>query len=115
MIWYPMPIGCVHSRTNIVMPDSVCEEMIHSHYIDFHHKHPHISMRITTADTRIMFDMTDHNEADAIITPDSHSYRKDYVIACETLLPMHFVANARSRFAGRTDLTMKIWRTSRLS
>ena len=92
---------------HIVTPDSVCEEMIHSHYIDFHTKYPYISIRFTTADTQIMFDMLDHNEADAIITLDSHSYRKDYVIACETPLSMHFVTNARSRFAGRTDLTMR--------
>ena len=50
--------------------------------------------------------MLDHNEADSIITLDSHSYRKDYVIAKEELLPMHFVTSSRSRFAGK-KLKMK--------
>lgn len=89
---------------HIVTPDSVCEEMISSHYMDFHKKHPTISIKFTTADTSVMFDMLDHNEADAIITLDSHSYRNDYVIAKEQLLSMHFVTNAKSKFAGMKNL-----------
>ena len=92
---------------HIVTPDSVCEEMIYSHYIDFHNKYPSISIRFTTADTSVMFDMLDHNEADAIITLDSHTYRRDYVIAKEKLLSMHFVTNARSGFATRRNLSIR--------
>ena len=91
---------------HIVTPDSVCEEMIYSHYIDFHSRYPHISIKFTTADTQIMFEMLDHNEADAIITLDSHSYRKDYIIAKEAPLAMHFVTNANSKFAGKPDICM---------
>ena len=92
---------------HIVTPDSVCEEMIYSHYIDFHKQYPNISIKFTTADTAVMFDMLDHNEADAIITLDSHSYRKDYVIAKEQALPMHFVTSARSKFAGVKNLKIE--------
>ena len=92
---------------HIVTPDSVCEEMIYSHYVDFHNKYPNISIKFTTADTSAMFDMLDRNEADAIITLDSHSYRKDYVIAKEEPLSMHFVTNARSSFAGKRSLKIK--------
>ena len=92
---------------HIVTPDSVCEDMIYSRYIDFHHHYPNISIKFTTADTSVMFDMLDHNEADAIITLDSHSYRKDYIIAKEEPLSMHFVASAKSKFAGRKQLTMQ--------
>lgn len=91
---------------HIVTPDSVCEEMINSHYIDFHSKYPNISIRFTTADTSVMFDMLDHNEADAIITLDSHTYRKDYVIVKETPLSMHFVTSTRSRFAAQKNLSI---------
>ena len=91
---------------HIVTPDSVCEEMIYSHYLDFHKKYPLISIKFTTADTTVMFDMLDRNEADAIITLDSHSYRKDYVIAKEKPLSMHFVTSTRSKFAGRRGLRM---------
>ena len=89
---------------HIVTPDSVCEEMIDSHYVDFHEKYPYISIKFTTADTTVMFDMLDRNEADAIITLDSHSYRKDYVIAKEKPLPMHFVTSTKSKFAGKKHL-----------
>ena len=92
---------------HIVTPDSVCEEMIYSHYIDFHNKYPSISIRFTTADTSVMFDMLDHNEADAIITLDSHTYRRDYVIAKEKPLSMHFVTNARSEFVHKRNLSIQ--------
>ena len=92
---------------HIVTPDSVCEDMIYSHYIDFHKAYPNISIKFTTADTSVMFEMLDHNEADAIITLDSHSYRKDYVIAKEEPLSMHFVTSTRSKFAGKKNLKMK--------
>lgn len=92
---------------HIVTPDSVCEEMIKSRYIDFHKRYPQISIKFTTADTTVMFDMLDHNEADAIITLDSHSYRKDYVIAKEQALPVHFVANAKSKYAHLHDVKIK--------
>jgi len=96
-----------NGHIHIVTPDSVCEEMINSHYVDFHRKYPHISVKFTTADTTAMFEMLDHNEADVIITLDSHSYRKDYIIAQEEPLSMHFVANARSKFADKRNLKMK--------
>ena len=95
--------GCIH----IVTPDSVCEEMVNAHYIDFHNRYPSVSIRFTTADTAVMFDMLDHNEADLIITLDRHSYQKDYIIAREERLPMHFVTNSASKFAGRQGLSIR--------
>ena len=92
---------------HIVTPDSVCEEMINRNYIDFHEKYPSISVKFTTADTTVMFDMLDHNEADVIITLDSHSYHKDYIIAKEQPLSMHFVANSKSKFAKVRNLSIK--------
>ncbi|MBO4978832.1 MAG: LysR family transcriptional regulator [Clostridia bacterium] len=94
--------GYIH----IVTPDSVCEEMISEHYMDFHAKYPGISVRFSTGDTGVMLDMLDHNEADAIITLDRRLYNKDYVIAKEQPLPMHFVAAATSKFAGRKKLSI---------
>ena len=54
-----------------------------------------------------MFDMLDHNEADLIITLDRHSYNKDYVIAKEEQLPVHFVTNSNSKFAGKKGLSIR--------
>lgn len=98
--------GCSGS-IHIVTPDSVCEEMISSHYSDFHRKYPGISIRFSTGDTGNMLDMLDHNEADLIITLDRRIYHKDYVIAGEEKLSMHFVAAASSQFAGIKDLSIR--------
>ena len=97
----------ISGHIHIVTPDSVCDDMINSHYIDFHNKYPNISIKFTTADTLVMFDMLDHNEADVIITLDNHSYKKDYVIAKEEPLSMHFVASSKSKFAGVKGLSIK--------
>ena len=91
---------------HIVTPDSVCEDMINRHYIDFHSKYPFISVKFTTADTLVMFDMLDRNEADFIITLDRHSYNKDYIIAKENQLPVHFVSGAKSKFATTDSLSI---------
>ncbi len=94
-------------HVRIVTPDSVCDDMLNANYMDFHKKFPGISIRFTTADTADMFDMLNHNEADLIITLDAHSYHRDYVIAKEEPLSMHFVAAADSRFAKRTGLSIR--------
>ncbi len=91
---------------HIVTPDSVCDDIINHSYIDFHNKYPYISVKFTTADTSVMFDMLDHNEADVMITLDSHSYHKDYIIAKEEPLSMHFVAYPNSKFAGAKNLSI---------
>ena len=99
--------SALSGHIHIVTPDSICEEMVNSHYIDFHSKYPLISLRFTTGDTTMLLDMLDHNEADIIITLDQQSYNKDYVIAKEEQLPMHFVTNANSKFAGKQGLSIQ--------
>lgn len=91
----------------IVTPDSICEDMVNSHYIDFHSKYPLISIQFATGDTAMLLDMLDHNEADIIITLDRHCYNKDYVIAKEEQLSMHFVTNVASKFAGKQGLSIQ--------
>ncbi len=95
--------GLIH----IVSPDSVCEEMISAHYVDFHSKYPLISIRFTTGDSSVMLSMLDHNEADVIITLDQRIHNNDYIIAKEQLLPMHFVASSKSKFFGKKNLSIK--------
>lgn len=92
---------------HIVTPDSVCEEMISSHYMDFHDKYPSIFVRFSTGDTGFMLDMLDHNVADLIITLDRRLYNKDYIIAKEERLPMHFVSSSNSKYAKVKGLSIK--------
>ena len=96
----------VKGHIHIVTPDSICEEMISRRYISFHKEYPGISIKFTTADTSVMFDMLDHNEADLIMTLDSHSYNKDYVIAKEEPLSMHFVVNSESTLTDYRELSI---------
>lgn len=97
----------LRGHIRIATPDSICEEMLYSHYIDFHKKYPLISIQFTTGDSAVMLDMLDHNEADVIITLDNRLYNKDYIIAKEEQLSMHFVANVNSKFAGMKGLSIK--------
>ena len=97
----------ISGNIHLVTPDSICKEMIYAHFTDFHSKYPHINIKVTAADTAIMFEMLDRNEADVIITLDTHSYKKDYVIAKEELLPMHFVCGTKSKFAGKRHIKVK--------
>lgn len=92
---------------HIVTPDSVCDDMINAHYIDFHKRYPAVSIRFTTGDSAVMLDMLDHNEVDVIITLDQRLYNKDYIIAKEEPLSMHFVAASNSKFAGVRGLSIK--------
>ena len=94
-------------QVRVVAPDSVCEKMINDHFLDFQRKYPGIFVRFTTGDSAVMLDMLDHNEADVIITLDRHLYNKDYIIAREQRLPMHFVASASSPFADGKNLSVK--------
>ena len=96
----------IKGHIHIVTPDSICEEMISKRYISFHREYPEISIKFTTADTSVMFDMLDHNEADLIMTLDSHSYNKDYVIAKEEPLSMHFVVNSESTLTDYRELSI---------
>lgn len=99
--------SALSGHIRIATPDSVCDGMINTHYIDFHEKYPGISIYFSTGDSGVMLNMLDHNEADVIITLDQRLYNKDYVIAKEEPLSMHFVTGANSRFAGVKNLSVK--------
>lgn len=83
----------------IVTPDSLCEDMINSNYVDFNSKYPKISLKFTTADTEEMFSMLNHNKADLMLTLDKHVYHRDYIIAHEQPIKMNFVTGAGSPYA----------------
>ncbi len=96
------PVGSIH----IVTPDSLCEEMMMHNYRDFYDRYPRTCLKFSTADTADMFRMLDRNEADVILTLDSHVYSREYVIAKEEQVTVHFVTGAQSAYAGRKDLSI---------
>ncbi len=97
----------VRGFLRIVTPDSVCEDMIKTNYVDFHEKHPEVALKFITADTDTMFRILDHNEADIMLTLDNHVYHRDYIIAHEEPVSMHFVTGVTSPFATEKALTLR--------
>jgi len=94
--------GSIH----VLTPDSVCEAMMLDNYADFFRRYPGIQLKFSTADTEDMFRILDHNEADIMLTLDSHVYQKDYVIAKEKRMGIHFVVGSRSPLAQKKHYTI---------
>ena len=95
--------GFIH----ILTPDSLCEAMLLENYTDFHRRFPGIRLKFSTADTEDMFQILDRNDADLMLTLDSHVYQKDYIIAKEARIPTHFVVGAASPLAGLHEISIR--------
>jgi DNA-binding transcriptional LysR family regulator len=97
----------VEGMLHVLVPHSVCEQMIFNNYMDFHQRYPGISLKFTSLDTQDMFRMLDRNEADIMLTMDIHAYQSDYVIAKEQRVGIHFVTGANSPYATDKPLTIE--------
>lgn len=99
-----MPEKELEGLIHIVVPDSLCEDMLLTNFEDFHKKHPKIKLKFSSADTEDMILMLDRNEADIMLTLDTHIYRNDYIIAKEMPISMHFVTSAKSSLSKMKNL-----------
>ena len=90
----------------LAMADSLCDSLFDGNFPDFCRQHPGIMLKITAAGTDEMFRLVNHNEADAILTLDSHIYDREYVIFREETVKMHFIASAFSPLAKRPSLSV---------
>ena len=97
----------LNANIHILTPDSVCEDMMMANYMTFHREHPGISLKFTSADTLDMFRMLDQNEADLMLTLDKHIYKRDYVIAKEEPVGMHFVTGKGSVYDTGREMTLR--------
>lgn len=93
--------AAVAGHIHILTPDSVCEAMLTENYADFYARYPGITLKFSTADTDDMFRILDRNEADLMLTLDSHVYHGDYRIAKEARMSTHFVCSTSSPLAGK--------------
>lgn len=91
----------------LAMAYSLCDSLFDCSFPDFCRQHPGITLKITTAGTEEMFRLMNHNEADAILTLDSHIYDREYVIFREETVKMHFIASASCPLAGRPSLAVE--------
>ena len=79
-------------HVRLAMADSLRDSLLQRGFGEFHRKYPDISLEIISTGTQEMFRLLDHNEADAILTLDSHIYNTDYRILAEEQVGVHFVA-----------------------
>jgi len=89
------------------MADSLCATLISSQFGLFQKRYPKLSLSITTAGTKDLFQMLDQNEVDLVCTLDSHIYDTAYVIANEEKVGVHFVVSARNPLATAGPLTIE--------
>ena len=80
----------------LAMADSLCDSLLAGGFPEFQMQYPGIFLKIITAGTEEMFRLIDHNEADAILTLDTHIYNTSYVIVREKEVGAHFIAGRNS-------------------
>ncbi len=97
----------IRGRVRLAMADSLCDSLLDEKFVDFRRQHPGIALKIITAGTQEMFRLIDHNEADAILTLDSHIYDMEYVIVKEERVGVHFVAPTEHPLARAPEISIQ--------
>ena len=91
----------------LAMADSLCTSLLSRDFLRFRELYPNISLKIIAAGTEEMFRLMNHNEADAILTLDSHIYNTEYRILREEQVRTFFVAGAGTRIASASSLSIE--------
>ena len=91
----------------LAMADSLCTSLLSRDFLHFRELYPNISLKIIAAGTEEMFRLMNHNEADAILTLDSHIYNTEYRILREEQVRTFFVAGADTRIASASSLSIE--------
>ncbi len=86
--------GTIRGHVTMAMADSLCSAFFSPNYPSFAKCFPEIVLKIITAGTGQMLKLVDHNEADLVLTLDSHIYNAEYMIVKEERVGVHFVAGA---------------------
>lgn len=94
-------------RVRMAMADSLCSVFAQEGYASFRAEYPDLSLKILTAGTGELLRMVNQNEADFIITLDSHIYNTEYVIRREKKVGVHFVAGPGCALAGQKEIPLK--------
>lgn len=84
--------AAVRGYVRLALADSLCDSLLCEKFPDFRKRYPQVTLKVIAAGTEEMFRLLNHNEADAILTLDSHIYNAEYVIVREERVGVHFVA-----------------------
>ena len=96
----------VSGHVRIAMADSICPLFLGEGFAEFRRQYPGITLKIITAGTKEMLRLLNRNEADLVITLDTHTYHMEYVIAYEKKIGTHFIASTQHPLARSEYLTM---------
>lgn len=83
---------------------SLCRNILGENYAPFYKEHDKITLKVVEAGTIEMLRMVDHNEADMILTLDSHIYNTDYIIAKEERVGVHFITSPYNEIPQRVKI-----------
>lgn len=81
-------------QVRMAMAESLCDVFFGRNFSSLYQQYPKISLKILTAGTVELLRLVNQNEADLILTLDSHIYNTEYVIVCEEQVGVHFVTGA---------------------
>ena len=97
----------IHGHIRLAMADSLCSSLLDHSFLEFRNRYPGINLRIANAGTDELLRLMNHNEADAILTLDSHLYNADYVIVGEEEIKTYFVASPTHPLATASHLDIR--------
>lgn len=97
----------IHGNIRLAMADSLCSSLLDHSFLEFRNRYPGINLRIANAGTDELLRLMNHNEADAILTLDSHLYNADYVIVGEEEIKTYFVASPSHSLATASHLDIR--------
>lgn len=94
-------------RVRIAIADSLCNSLLEDNFQDFMGSNPSTSLKIVSCGTEEMFRLLDHNEVDAILTLESHTYDTEYVIVREEQVANHFVVSSASPLTALGEIPLE--------
>ena len=97
----------IAGQVRLATADSLCPVLLGPRYREFRAAYPGISLNIIATGTGEMIRLLNHNEADLVLTLDSHVYNTEYVIAGEERVGVHFAAAADHPLAQRKNLSVE--------
>ena len=97
----------VVGRIRVALADSLLPLLLGERFLALRKAYPAVSLKLITAETEEMFRLLNHNEADLVLTLDSHIYNREYVIVQEEKIHTHFVAAAQHPLARQKGLSVQ--------
>ena len=97
------PEGCVR----IAIAASLCAWQFGEGFAAFHRSYPGITLSVTATRTAEMFRLLGENQVDLVYTLDRQIFDRNYRVAFEASVPVHFVAAAEHPLARARGISVE--------